>query len=96
MIQLFYLEHGGLQSVINNGLLIQWFSIYDYAKNTNSTWSFYTYPIAYKAPPRAAVGTAMWQATMSYYTEKTRIGLFLKDLAANSNNTQVQGIIIGY
>ena len=96
MNPLFYLVHGGLQSVINNGLLIQWFSIYDYAKNTNSTWSFYTYPIAYKANSRAAVGAAMWQATMSYYTEKTRIGLFLKDLASNSNTTTVQGIIIGY
>lgn len=82
--------------VFNNGLLLQWFSIYDYAKNTNSDWTFYTYPIAYKAHPCAAVGTSMWQATMSYYTEKTRIGLFLKDLSNNTSTTTVQGIIIGY
>ena len=70
--------------------------MYDYAKNTTNYWTYYTYPIAYKGYPRAAVGTAMWQATMSYYTEKTKIGLFLKDLANNSNTTSVQGIIIGY
>lgn len=81
---------------INNGLLIQWFFIYDYVKNTTSYWTYYTYPIAYKAYPRAAVGTAMWQATMSYYTEKTKIGLFLKDLANNNGTTTVQGILIGY
>lgn len=81
---------------INNGLLIQWFIIYNYAKNTTSNWTYYTYPIAYKTYARAAAGTAMWQATMSYYTEKTKIGLFLKDFANNSNTTKVQGIIIGY
>lgn len=83
-------------AVFNNGLLIQWFWIYDYVKNTTNNWTYYTYPIAYKSYCRAAVGTAMWQATMSYYTEKTKIGLFVKDFASNNSTTTVQGIIIGY